>query len=187
MDDFFGVLSWVGCAHGRNAVTRRDSTLDHRKDVCGIGRLDTNSRPRVLHAFGGWQPSLESLDDAPIRASTAANPFSLYPTKQESQLRKEARSISGEWLQGICRGIVRDCKFEAATRQVGKSVPAAVDPHRSISCARKCLSRGAEVYLLTRSHIWAHRWELELQRGDRRDFRCSQGRLKASHRVLPLY
>ena len=132
MEDLFGVLSWVGCAYGRNAVTRKDSTLDHRNNVCGIGRLDANSSPSVLHAFGGWQPSLESLDDAPIRAAPAANPFSLNPRKQESQLRKEARSISGEWLQGICRGIVRDCKFEAATRQVGKSVPAAVDPHRSI-------------------------------------------------------
>ena len=80
-EDLLGVRPWVGCAYGRNAVIHKDSAFDHRKDVCGIGRFDSDSSPRVLHAFGGGQPSLESLDDAPIRAAPAANTFCFYSRK----------------------------------------------------------------------------------------------------------
>jgi hypothetical protein len=93
VEDLLGVLPWVGCAYGRNAVAHKDSAFDHRKDVSGIGRLDADACARILHSFGGWQPSLQCLDDAPVRAAPAANPFSLNPRKQESQLRKEARSV----------------------------------------------------------------------------------------------
>ena len=132
MEDLFGVLSWCCAVLLSDAIALQDAPVRQRKQIGSISRFDSKSRPSVFHPLGGWQPSLECFDDAPIRAASPANTFCLNSTKQKSQLTEEARSISGEWLQSVRGGIVREGKFEAATRQVGKSVPAAVDPHRSI-------------------------------------------------------
>ena len=111
MEDLFGVLSWCCVVLLSDAIALQDATVGQREYIGSISRFDSKPRTSVFHPLGGWQPSLESLDDAPIRAASSANPFSLYPTKQKPQLRKEARSIRGEWLQSVCRAVIRDSKF----------------------------------------------------------------------------
>ena len=156
MEDFFGVLSWCCAVLLSDAIALQDAPVRQREQIGSSSRLDPDACARILNSFRCWDSPLQCFDDATITTAPAANPFCLNPRKQESQLRKEARSIRGERLQGIRRGIVGDRELQHRARKVCKPVPAAVDPHRSISCARKCLSRGAEVHLLTRSHIWGY-------------------------------
>jgi hypothetical protein len=133
VEDLLRVLPWVGGIYDSNAVAHKDATLDHRKDVCVIGCLDANARTRVLDSFRSWESPLQCFNDAPIRAATAANPFSLYPTKQESQFAKEARSIRGERLQSVRGAVVCHGELQHRRTEVCESIPAAVDPERSIS------------------------------------------------------
>ena len=111
MEDLFGVLSWCCAVLLSDAIALQDAPVRQREQIGSISRFDSKTGTSVFHPLGGWQPSLESLDDATITTTPSANSFTFYPTKQKSQLRKEARSIRGEWLQSVCRAVIRDSKF----------------------------------------------------------------------------